>query len=189
MGLAEIAAKVNWVDVLVLILLLKISYKGFCNGFSSEVMPLIDLTAILLISLHTYVLAGQFISYFIPLPKRYADLLSMLLIAAFMIIICRALERLSVKLIKLEVVSFFDRMGGACLGILRATLTISFVLVVLVLIPVRYVESSIKDRSLTGTIFLKAGPALYDKVISILPGMEQRKSVSMTRRFLMDHWI
>jgi len=188
MGLAELAAKVNWIDILIILLLLKISYDGFSKGFSSQVVPLLGIFAVLLISLHNYVLIGYVINKLTPFSIAICNLLSFTIISLIIIFLFRVGEIFLTRIIRVEVVSFIERIGGVFLGALKAMLFISFILVIFVLTPIRYLDSSIKDRSLLGTKFLRVGPALYDKVISISPLRDRHERAFMTQRFMCEHW-
>lgn len=187
MGLAEAASKINWVDLVVLIFFLHISYSGFKAGFSNEVAPLLGVFATLLISLHNYTAIGQLLQTITPLSPAISSLAGFLILAIILNITFFIIKIILMRTVKVEVISIIERMGGLFLGSLRAALTISLILAILVLVPVGYIDKSIKDRSLIGTKFLKIGPALYDKVTRIFPGISPGGE-PMSPRFIAPRW-
>ena len=188
MGLAEYIAKVNWVDFFILFFFIRISYKGFSRGVGNEIVPFLAVLAALMTALHNYSFFGQFITASIHFPISVANLLSFVVTYVAVIYVCKIASAFFVKNARVDVTSTADRMGGALLGMLRAVFSICFVLIVLVLIPFHYFESSIKDRSLTGVKFLISGPALYDKIIKISPDTERYHKSSMKKKIMKKMW-
>jgi len=187
MGLAELAAKVNWIDILILIFFIKISYTGFKRGFSSEVIPLLSIFAALMFSLHNYEFLSQFIAAALPFLSRISHLISFLFITLAMLLACRVANAFMTRMVRLQVVSLIDRLGGMFLGIARACLMSCFILIILSFMPFHYIENSIKDRSLFGVTVLRIGPAIYDKIVTIPEGSERRSKRSMKRKILKKH--
>ena len=188
MGLADIAIKLNWVDLLILILLFKVGYGGFTKGFSNEILPFFGIFACLMVSIHNFILAGRFISVITPFSEGISELLSFCIITLIIVLIVKGLRVLLMQTVKLEVVSLVDRIGGLFFGIARATLLCSLIMAVLVLIPLRYLDISVKEGSLLGPKFLRMGPVLYDNVIRILPMKRKYDKGVMAVKFMRPHW-
>ena len=164
MGLDTIITRLNWVDILILILLIKIAYNGFSKGFSSQIFPLISAFATLIISLHVYVFLGQFVEAITPFSVGVSNFLSFTLICIALKFLFKIIGAFVGQVIKVEAVSLLERVGGLCLGFLRASVSISLVLIFLALTPIGYIKASVKEQSLLGGIFLKIGPNLHNKL-------------------------
>jgi len=188
MGLDTLIAKVNWVDVLVLILLIRISYRGFIRGFSSEILPLLGTFLLLIISLHNYAFIGQLVSAYTPLTRPISNLIAFSILTGIVIFLFNMATKIIQKMVRVEVISFVQHAGGLILGFIRASLTISLVLIFLVLIPIRYLDSSIKDRSVLGMKFLKIGPVIHDSLIGVSGEEGAYEHGCMERRFAVEHW-
>ena len=50
----EIITKINWVDVLILIIIIRTTYVAFQDGLSREIFPLIGAACMVMLSLHYY---------------------------------------------------------------------------------------------------------------------------------------
>lgn len=186
MGLSAIITKINWVDLLILVLFIKITYTGLKRGFSGEIMPLLIIFATFMIALHNYSYIGYLVNVFTPISESISKLLSFLILACILIIFFAILKKFMLKFGAPEALSFVDKIGGFVLGAFRATLTVSFILVILVLAPLRYLDISVKDNSFLGYKFLKTGPVVYDKLSGIFPGASQHEKGFMARRFMRN---
>ena len=72
----DIITRVNWVDLLALIIILRISYVAFNEGLSHEIFPLTGGIVVVVLSLHYYTKLGQFIWSNIPaIPVEIANLI------------------------------------------------------------------------------------------------------------------
>ncbi|MFA6078394.1 MAG: CvpA family protein [Candidatus Omnitrophota bacterium] len=182
----DIVNHINWVDVLVAILLIRISYVAFQEGFTHEVFPLVGSIIVIVTSLHWYMTLGDLISRtFFNLPVQVTDFLGFLIIALAANIIVKLTSGLLNKIVKMQWHPLIEKFGGLILGIARASVVASLVLAVLALTPLPYLQRSIRDKSLTGVYFLRIGPSIYSKVAGFLPVMKASRE-SLMSNLLLD---
>ena len=166
----EILSKINWVDILSLILLVRISYVSFQGGLSHELFSLLGTFFNLIISIHYYVKVGAFISDTITgFPIELSNFLSFLMLTVSLGLLFRLLRAVLDRIIKIQWHSFIEGIGGMIAGVAKSCLAISLVLITLILLPLPYMQWSIRDRSLTGMFFLRIGPAVYAKSQKMVP--------------------
>jgi uncharacterized membrane protein required for colicin V production len=171
----ELISRINWVDILVIILLLRISCVSFQHGLSYELFSLAGVLFTIVISLNFYTRLGQFFSETIlGLPLALAQFLSFLIVAIIIAFLFRLARSIMDKLVKIQWHAFIDSVGGLIAGVSRACLTVSLVLMILVLLPLPYMQWSIRDRSLTGMFFLKVGTTVYAQVNRFIPGFKAK---------------
>lgn len=166
----DIIQRVNWVDVLVVILMLRMSYVAFQEGLSHVIFPTIAVLLVIIISLHYYQKIGSILSQnLVNIPIEVSNFLSFFTLAIIISLIFKLLRVILEKIIRVEWHPFIERFGGLIVGIVRASLIVSLVLTAIVLVPIRYFQWSIRDRSVAGMHFLRIGPNVYDKVSAFLP--------------------
>ncbi len=171
----ELLSQLNWVDILAIILLLRISCVSFHHGLSYELFSLAGVFFTTVIALNYYITVGEFLSQnIIGLPLALSQFLSFLGIAVLLLLAFRALRSVVGAIVKIEWHAFINSVGGFIAGVARSFLTVSLVLVLLILLPLPYMQWSIKDRSLTGLFFLKIGPIVYAKTHKFIPGLKTR---------------
>ena len=178
----EILTKINWVDVLVLILVLRTSYVSLQDGLSHEILPLVGSVCMLVFSLHYYLkIAAFFYNNGLNLSLELLRLASFILVAICIGILFRFIKVLIDKIIKVTWHPVIERFGGLLAGLMRGAILTSTVLIIIVLIPLSYLQWSVRDKSLTGIYFLRIGPVIYEKVHAVLPTMKVGSSSAETR--------
>lgn len=166
----EIVKKLNWVDVLVIILIIRISYVAFQEGLSHEIFPIIGGIAIIVISLKYYERIGAFLSgNLFNLSIEISNFLSFLALTIATGFVFKLSRVILDKVIRVQWHPFIERFGGLVSGVMRASITASIVLMAIALAPLPYLQSSIRDKSVVGMCFLKVGPYIYEKVSRFLP--------------------
>jgi len=169
----ELISRINWVDILCIILLLRISCVSFHHGLSHELFSLLGVLLTTIISLNYYSKLGEFLAQnIIGLPLVLANFLSFLVLMILILFVFRVFRTILDKIVKIQWHAFIDSVGGFIAGVARSFLTVSLVLILLILLPLPYMQWSIRDRSLTGPFFLKIGPVVYAKTYNLIPGLK-----------------
>ncbi len=181
----EIISRINWVDILAIILLIRTSYISLKAGFTSELFALIGVYLNIFFTLNYYAAIGRIISGTIPgLPLVLSNSFSFIGLAAIFAISFRVLRAILDKVVKIEWHPLIESIGGLLAGLARSFLAVSLVLLVLIMLPLPYMQWSIRDRSLTGIFFLKIGPTAYVKGFNMMPSW-LKKGVSVNMEELM----
>jgi len=163
-------AKINWVDIFVAIIVLRISYVAFKDGLSHEIFPFCATLFIIVCALRYYGKGGSFIAGNIPrIPVALANFLSFTVLVIILGIVSKLVKIILEKAVKVEWHPLLERIGGLTVGLMRASVTVSLILAFLALMPLPYLQRSIRERSLTGMYFLRIGPAVYVKLARFMP--------------------
>ncbi|MDD5427988.1 MAG: CvpA family protein [Candidatus Omnitrophica bacterium] len=166
----EILTKINWVDIIILIIIVRTSYVSLQDGLSHEILPLIGSVCMLVFSLHYYSKIALFLyNNGLALPMALLELLGFAISAVFIGLLFRFLKMVIDKIIKVSWHPLIEKFGGLAAGIVRGTILASLILIMLMLIPLSYLQWSVRDRSLTGIYFLRIGPSIYEKASVFLP--------------------
>jgi len=170
--LTGVLQKINWIDLLVVILLVRSSYVGFTKGFGWELFRFIGYISTVIATVYYYEYASQLIGDYFPVVYSFSNLLSFTGVYLVILFIFKFVNILIEKVIKIETVSGVERLGGLLLGFLRGTIFTSFLLISLVFTPIPYFEKSIKERSYTGQVIIKVAPFVYEKIALIFPALK-----------------
>ena len=160
--MSELFNRVNWVDLIALILLLRISYTSLLIGVGKQILPLVILALIVPIILYSYRdVASFFISRYSFAPSK-AEFACYAVMGAVFFVIYHFVGRLSGFFISVgEAASGgIEKAGGTFLGILRSIIIIGLVMIGLLLTPVRFVENSVKG-SYSASFFISADLKIY----------------------------
>lgn len=168
----EIFTKINWVDVLIVIVLLRISYVAFQEGLSHEIFPLIGSITTISLALHYYRNIAQYISQNTGwIPLGISALSAFITLIAVVGFIFKLLKVVLDKIIKVSWHPLIERFGGLIAGAIRASIAVSIMLMILVLMPFSYLKWSVEERSLTGRYFLKLGAGIHERTMPFMPSV------------------
>jgi len=150
--------------------MLRVSYVAFSDGLSHEIFPLVASIFTLAFSLHYYDKIALFVSEnIIILPISLLNWIIFLALVVLAGFIFRLIKVILDKIIKVSWHPLIEKLGGLGAGVLRAAVLTSTILIILSLMPLSYIQRSIRDRSLTGMYFLRIGPSIYRGTIGLLP--------------------
>lgn len=107
-----------------------------------------------------------------PAIYLFANLLGFTSLYTLILIIFKLINILIEKIVKIEILSALERVGGLLFGFMRGAILLSFLLISLILTPVPYFEKSIKERSYMGPTVSRFAPFLYEKVAVIFPTLK-----------------
>ena len=183
----EFIRRINWVDILAIILLIRTTYVSLQAGLSSELFSLLGVYLNVVLALNYYAKIGHILSGTIPgFPLVLANFVSFLGIAVILAILFRFIGGVLDRVIKIEWHPLIESVGGLVAGLARSCLAVSLVLIILILLPLPYMQWSIRDRSLSGTFFLKIGLSVYAKSIKVLPAFVKNDALVDTEELMVS---
>jgi len=152
-----IALHGNWVDLIIILVLIFFIHQGFVNGFWSILIDFAAFFGALLVSLKTYNLGSQFLESNFSLTHSLANALGYLIVAIISeILISYGLTLLIKKLPAKILKNKFNRILGVILSVSQGLLFIAFALVLAVSLPINpQVKTDISNSKLGGIILNK----------------------------------
>lgn len=157
----EWASRINWLDILIAILLIRASYIGYSKGFSVEIFKIIGTLGALVAALGYYLNLAELIELKSFVPPEVAEGLSFGAIVVGALFAFMFIRVLLEKVIKLQFSSAIEQFAGAALGLVRGVALTSLLLLFLNFLPSDYLKRSINETSLLGPGISKAAPAVY----------------------------
>jgi uncharacterized membrane protein required for colicin V production len=149
----EILRQFNWVDIFVAILALRILYISFKNGLKFEFFKILGIFCAMFLALQYYTSVSAFLNARVfnrPVPSSFLNSVAFFLLAVagygFFFIVRIILS----KFIHTEIDARVDKWGGLTVGVFRAALTASIVLLFFLATAKPYFRKSIQS-SFSGT--------------------------------------
>ncbi|MBU3958369.1 MAG: CvpA family protein [Candidatus Omnitrophica bacterium] len=153
----------NWLDIVVLILILRIGYIALKNGLPVELFKFFGTIFSVYLSMHYYVLWAVYLQERIPLKNislGFLRLFSFVALSALGYFIFLLLRKVFYRLITVEPVEKLNKWGGFILSMLRGILLLSLILFILVISNISYLNKSARNSYLGRRIF-KVAPFVY----------------------------
>jgi len=165
----DILGKINWVDFVVLIVIARTSYVSLQDGLSHGILPLVGSVFMLVLSLYSYSrIAALLFSWGFALPMDVLNAFSFIMSVIAIGVLFKFISVTIDKIIKVSWNPVLEKFGGLAVGVVRGAVLASTILTIIVLLPLPYLQWSIRDRSLTGMYVLGIGPAIYGKTSTFM---------------------
>ena len=118
----------NWIDIVIIIILIWSLIKGFRKGFIIELASLLALALGIFGAIKFSDFVAGFLSENVNLPTDYTPLIAFALTFIVIVIGVHFLARLIQGFVKMVALNIFNRLAGALFSGLKALLILSFVL-------------------------------------------------------------
>lgn len=143
-------------------------YVGFHGGLSSELVKLTAVVAGFFLSFRYYQTLGDFLAEQTFLRVEWAAALALVAGMVVTYLLLTRVLRLMEKLVQVSFETRLNQMGGLVVGLVRAGLVTSVLLVTLRQLPSESLAASIEQHSLTGPVISRLAPAIYDTCSPLL---------------------
>lgn len=175
----ELIRQLNWVDIVIIIIIIRTVFMGFKKGLMVETFKLLGTLFAIFISLHYYSSISNFISSRMPLPVEFLDLIAIISLIIIVLIVFKFMRDGLLILFKTEPLAALDRWGSLILGFIRGCFLSSLVILLIFLSSIEYSQNSVRG-SLSSKYFLELSPKTYafifDNIFSKLPSEEKINS-------------
>lgn len=156
--LLDILKQINWVDIGVLILAVRVCITATKNGFPIELFKLSGTLSAVYLSLHYYTIVSDHIVDWFALDKRFPleflDFIVFILVAIGGYSIFVLLRSIFGKFLKTEAVSALNKWGSLILGMARALLLASLIIFSMFISSAGYLRNSAKTSYLGKRLFV-----------------------------------
>jgi len=161
--LYNIITKINWVDIFVVIVLLRVSYVSVNTGLPAEIFKLLGTISAIYLSLHYYASLQDFVvnlAGFKSIPLGLYTLVTVAILSFSGYAVFSVLRNFFLRLLNFENVSALFKLLGLGIGALRGILLSSLLIFMMVISGYDYFKTSVKD-SYSGKFIFKIAPATY----------------------------
>lgn len=165
---AEIISQLNWVDIFVVILLVRICYIAIRTGLPTEFFKLSGVLFAVYLAMHYYILFAEFAREKTGFKNALAGLLNFsafLILAVSGYFIFVLLRSFFYRFIKMDATATLNRWGGFIFGALRGFLLSSLILFMFIVSPGNYFKDSV-NNSYSGKYLLHIAPSAYSMLWS-----------------------
>lgn len=156
----ELIKKINWVDLLVLFIIIRTLYIGLSRGFIVELFKLLGILVSIVFSFHYYSTIADLLNSKSPLPLDFADFVSLLFLSTIIILVFKFIRDGLLLLIKTEAKPALDKWAGFILSTLRAFMLSSLIVILVFAAGLTYLQDSVRN-SYSQSFILNIAPRIY----------------------------
>lgn len=162
----EAFSRVNWVDLIAIIIILRVSYLGSFIGIGIQILPLLSLLFTLTVSIYYYDNISLFITQRSTLSRSVTEFFVFIIIISIVVIVSKIINKY-MPFKRPEVLVPFERVGGMLMGLLISTITIGLLYITFILLPVKGFKESVKD-SMSGDFIVKLNLDFYTNTVNAI---------------------
>lgn len=162
-NILDLSRQLNWVDILVFIVFLRLSFISVKQGLGVEFFKFLGTFCGLYLSLHYYFSLAKYLNGFSAskdFPGVMIELLAYGILFLFGYLFVWSLRYVTFRFMAAEIDQQLSKWGGLAFGLLRAFFLSSLMLFALMLTKGEYFKDSIR-YSFSGNSVSKVAPATY----------------------------
>ena len=157
----HIFKSINWVDVAMLVLLIRIIFVGVKTGFVTELFKLFGILSAVFFGLHYYSHLAAFIVQKTGLSIEWLEFTFFVLLVSLLVIAIKYLREGFLVLFKFETThAGFNQWGAGILSVLRAMLLASLIMYGILLSNVQFLQKQTLT-CISHKLVLKLAPNTY----------------------------
>lgn len=202
------SAGLNWLDFVIIIVILFYALEGYSLGFSAALLDLIGFTSSFIIGLKTYSFSAELLRKIFSIPSGFSNALGFLITAFIIEIIIGLILRkivysryFSKFTIKDNLLKNIDHLLGLVFGILSGLILFAFLLTVIIALPVSvFLKHSVSSSRIGSYLVSKTqgfekdlnnvfGGAINETLnfLTVEPGANEVVNLNFkTKNFLVD---
>lgn len=157
---------INFLDLILLVILLFFAYNGFKRGFIDQTSTLLGLLAALFAAVRQYEYFTQFLEKYFDLSPSLMQFISFAVIFIVVNIVIHVLGITLKKIVDAIFLQPVDRAAGFVLGLVKAGIIIYLLILILAQIPHQKVNQVLNESFLAKRI-IEASPFIKSKIEEI----------------------
>lgn len=162
----------NWVDLVIIIVVLRSSYNGFGRGFFAEILNLLGALTITALTVNYAGLVARVVQPMVWFNPVVTGFLVFWLLFLICLLAVHLLLRRVTEVMKWERVHWVLQGSGLALGGLRGLWWSGFIAMVLTSSGFVYLRESVEERSVLGPKVLELSHRYAKQIIDYFPGTQ-----------------
>ena len=154
----------NWVDLLIVLIVVRGIYIGIKTGLSYEFYRFLALILGYYSALVFHSDGARFIMSHTLIKEKWAHLVAFIGIATIVFLVVIIVLKVLHKIMRIEFAPGINGIGGGIIGGLRSFFIVSLVLLAIFFVPCRYIKKQIYDDSYLGNYAIKYTPRVFSYV-------------------------
>ena len=167
----------NWIDLIILTLVLKGCYNGFAHGLLTELLNLLGAVTITALTINYAGVLTSWLQSWVALPTYLTALLGFWVLFFGLLIVVHGLVRQITRVMKWEWVNWIVQGVGLFLGGIRGLWWAGFLLVVLSASGFAFFQEGVEKNSVLGPRFLDVAHASLEEVTARFPGTHKHATL------------
>lgn len=173
----EIFTYINWLDILVIVLVVRGIYMGAKRGLTAELFNFFGIIISLILAIQWYSQVADVLILNFNLPIWLSNFLCFVVIVQLVRVIFRYGLAFLLKILNVQFIPQLERAGGGIVGFGRGVIVAGILILTLNFIPNDYMRESIQAKSFTGNFLIRVAERTYTSLTFWLPEEEREFAI------------
>ncbi|MFH1798664.1 MAG: CvpA family protein [Candidatus Omnitrophota bacterium] len=177
----HILQEANWLDIVFVVMLIGMTYKGVRTGVSGQLLSLVGNGVLVFVSIAYYSFVSEAIFGF--LLQKWMRPATFFAIAMVVFVATKVLERVF-NIAGREDLAPIDRVFGAFVALIRGAMLCGIMGMSLLLVPLDTTRADVSQESRTGMFFVNMDAQIYSWMTAVQPQENQKNKDEIINGFL-----
>jgi uncharacterized membrane protein required for colicin V production len=173
----EIIKNINWLDIIVLVLVVRGVYMGAKRGLTAELFNFFGIIISLILAIQWYSRVADVLILNFSLPIWLSKFLCFVVITQIIRITFKYSLALLLKILNIQFIPQLEKIGGGIIGLGRGVIAAGILILALSFIPNDYMKESIRAKSFTGNFLIRVTERIYISLIFWLPEQKRESAI------------
>jgi membrane protein required for colicin V production len=153
----------NYIDIILLIPLIWMGYRGFRHGFVIELASLVGFVAGIYAAIQYSESIGHFLVSFFDAESKYLPVIAFIIVFIVVVVFVYLLGKILENFINMIALGFLNKIAGGIFGVLKAALFISFIILIFTHLSIDLLSEEKKEKSVLYSKMSKLAPYIWKK--------------------------
>ncbi len=173
----EIIKNINWLDIVVLVIVVRGIYMGAKRGLTAELFNFFGIIISLILSVQWYSRVADVLILNFSLPIWLCNILCFIVIVQIIRLIFKYFLIFFLKVLNIQFIPQLEKIGGGVIGCGRGIIVSGILILTLSFIPNDYMKQSIQSKSFTGSFLINVTERTYSSMTFWLPEEERESDI------------
>ncbi len=173
----EIIKNINWLDIIVLVIVVRGIYMGAKRGLTAELFNFFGIIISLILAVQWYSRIADVLILNFSLPIWLSKFLCFIVIVQIIRLVFKYSLTFLLKILNIQFIPQLERIGGGVVGFGRGVIVSGILMLTFSFIPNDYMRESIETKSFTGSFLIKVTERTYTSLIFWLPEKERESAI------------
>ncbi len=173
----EILTNINWLDIVVIVLVVRGIYMGVRRGLTAELFNFFGMVISLILAVQWYGKVADVLIINFGLPIWLSRFLCFVIIIQLVRVIFKYGLTFLLKVLNIQFIPQLEKIGGGVIGFGRGVIIAATLILALNFIPNDYLKDSIQVKSFTGGFLIETAERTYTSFVFWLPQEERESAV------------
>jgi membrane protein required for colicin V production len=159
----------DWLSLALLVFVGLMAVTGLRKGLVRQILSLVGLVASVMLALHYYDMAAEYILQYFSVPEGVATILGFAAVCLSVAAVISILGWVWGRLVKYSPVSILDSLGGALFGFAKGALFAMIVLFMVYALPFEGARQAIDNSSIAREL-MNLSPVIFKSLEDVFPG-------------------